>query len=319
MHRSDFYAQAAQGKIHMKQWTESAPIVIGGVGGSGTRAIAAILIKAGYFLGDDLNEALDNLWFTLLFKRPRWFYCDKNLEKQIPRGLAILEKAMTCKSGYLINEYSFLLRAVYGMARQGHDHKGSGRGTWPVIRMKRLLQYRQTAATEGYQGWGWKEPNSHLFLEGLNRYYSDFKYIHVIRHGLDMAFSSNQAQLFNWGKYFGVEIPRNPEDLEIAALDYWIKANKKATQLGEKLLDDRFLLVNFDKLCLEPKNEIKRILEFLKIESFSDNDLFEDLRQFKKPEYLGRYQKHDLSKFSIEKMDEVRNFGFQIEMTKQIS
>ena len=47
------------------------PVVIGGVGGSGTRLIAQCLNELGFFLGPDLNEANDNLWFTLLFKRTR--------------------------------------------------------------------------------------------------------------------------------------------------------------------------------------------------------------------------------------------------------
>src|SRR5690606_34795743 len=44
------------------------PMVLGGVGGSGTRVVAAAAIAAGFHLGHDLNEPLDNLAFTLLFK-----------------------------------------------------------------------------------------------------------------------------------------------------------------------------------------------------------------------------------------------------------
>jgi len=43
------------------------PVVVGGVGGSGTRVIARMLVNLGYYIGDDLNDALDNLWFVLLF------------------------------------------------------------------------------------------------------------------------------------------------------------------------------------------------------------------------------------------------------------
>ncbi len=44
------------------------PVAIGGVGGCGTRLIAEMLMRVGFFLGSDLNESLDNLWFTLAFK-----------------------------------------------------------------------------------------------------------------------------------------------------------------------------------------------------------------------------------------------------------
>ena len=48
---------------------QAGPVVIGGVGGSGTRLIAQCLKETGFHIGTDLNVANDNLWFTLLFKR----------------------------------------------------------------------------------------------------------------------------------------------------------------------------------------------------------------------------------------------------------
>jgi len=37
------------------------PIVVGGLGGSGTRVIALMLERLGFFMGDDLNHAHDNM------------------------------------------------------------------------------------------------------------------------------------------------------------------------------------------------------------------------------------------------------------------
>ena len=51
--------------------TKVGPCAIGGLGGSGTRVVAQILRDVGIFMGTDLNGANDNLWFTLLFKRPK--------------------------------------------------------------------------------------------------------------------------------------------------------------------------------------------------------------------------------------------------------
>lgn len=300
----------------MNQWMTTSPVVIGGMGGSGTRAVAALLMKMGYFLGTDLNEALDNLWFTFLFKRPRRFNAWKENEKEIWTGLAILEKAMKRRGGYSWREYSFLLRAAFEMARFGHDQQGSGRGLWALVRFKRILYRTPATILKEYAGWGWKEPNSHLFIESLNRYFGDLKYIHVIRHGLDMAYSGNQAQLLNWGKYFGIGKPRTPEEIATASLEYWIKTNQRAIYLGETLLKDRFLLVNFDNLCLDPKDEINKILEFLKINSLSGEHWEELYALAGKPEYVGRYKKKDISKFPEDKLNEVRKLGFHVETEK---
>ena len=113
----------------------SVPIAVGGVGGSGTRVIAEILIQLGFYLGKDLNASRDNLWFTLLFKRPHWFF--KNVtrkESQISNGLSIFEKVMTANLNPHYKELGFILRAVVEMMFKGHDYSGSGRGLWPIKR-----------------------------------------------------------------------------------------------------------------------------------------------------------------------------------------
>ena len=73
----------------MKQLLDG-PVAIGGVGGSGTRVVAEVLKCLGFYLGSLLNSSLDNLWFTLLFKRPDWFQgCINGHPDQIKKGLTV--------------------------------------------------------------------------------------------------------------------------------------------------------------------------------------------------------------------------------------
>ena len=53
-------------------------ICIGGIGGSGTRAVVELFYKLGYFIGEDLNKPKDNLLFTLLFKHRDVLIIPKN-------------------------------------------------------------------------------------------------------------------------------------------------------------------------------------------------------------------------------------------------
>jgi hypothetical protein len=53
--------------------SQAGPVAIRGVGGSGTRLVADIVLELGFYLGADLNYERDNLWFTLLLKRPEWY------------------------------------------------------------------------------------------------------------------------------------------------------------------------------------------------------------------------------------------------------
>ena len=292
------------------------PIVIGGVGGSGTRVIADILRETGYYIGSDLNDSLDNLWFTLLFKRPRWFQKQKNHHAEVAKGLSLFEKIMHRRAGITGDEYLFLASAFCEIFFYGHDHLASGRGRWSLERIRTILM-RTGPEISQYVGWGWKEPNTHIYLEYLSEYFPDLKYILVIRHGLDMAFSRNQAQLYNWGRLLGIEKPSSPKSAPVSALDYWIRANQRAISLGKKLLNDRFYLINFDELQRNPQGEIEKLFKFIRHDMDNPHLIRQLCEKMIRPESPARYQKFDLSCFSAHDLNEVEKMGFPIERHKK--
>jgi len=100
------------------------PIVVGGVGGSGTRVVAEILSKFGFYLGNDLNGASDNLLYTLLFKRPRWFYRNFNNSHEISKGINLFYKLMFGHNSPSLPELIFLTRAIGSMSLFGHNLQG---------------------------------------------------------------------------------------------------------------------------------------------------------------------------------------------------
>ncbi len=284
------------------------PVIIGGVGGSGTRVVAEIISHLGFYIGDDLNPAKDNLWFLLLFKRPRWFCRARHDKNKIFTGLSLLSKAILRQSGPAWPELRFLIRAVFDIGIFGHNYRGDGRGFWPFVRAWNMVA-RHPKMPVNLSRWGWKEPNSHIYLEYLAAYFSNIKYIHTIRHGLDMAFSENQQQLYNWGSIFNLELPKSRSEEPAASLKYWIKSNRRVMEIGEKLGDQKFLVVNFDRLCLSPKSEIQKIGSFLNIKPAAEN-LATVYRIPKIPKSLGRYRSHNLSQFDPADLNELENLGF---------
>lgn len=289
----------------------SEPIVVGGVGGSGTRVIAQILREAGFFIGNDLNEAKDNLLFTLLFKRPKWFI--KNLNKnrsEVFKGLSIFEKSMTGTLDIQHDELKFIMNAVVGMAFRGNNYLGANRGLWPIWRFLKMLRSKHIDST-AYVGWGWKEPNSHIYIEYLSKYFPKMKFILTIRHGIDMAYSKNQQQFYNWCGYFGIEIPETDNLLPKAALNYWIKANHRAIALGRDLLGKRFLVINFDEMCYLPRENVEKLIRFLGFDVESV-DISRLCNLIKKPQSIGRYKTHDLGIFEKREISEVENLGFKV-------
>jgi len=286
----------------------SGPVIIGGVGGSGTRVVAEIINLLGFYIGDDLNPAKDNLWFLLLFKRPRWFRRARHDKHEIFTGLRLLSKAMLHKIRPGWPEVKFLIRAVLEISIFGHNYKGDGRGLWPFVRAWNMVAGHPKMILNPNR-WGWKEPNSHIYLDYLADFFSNMKYIHTIRHGLDMAFSDNQQQLYNWGPIFGLELPQTKSDEPAASLKFWIKSNRRVIESGQKLGDQNFLVVNFDRLCLSPESEIQKIVSFLNIEP-NPEKLEALIRIPQKPKSLGRYRAHNISQFDPADLNELERLGF---------
>lgn len=283
------------------------PVAIGGVGGSGTRVLAQLLHDSGFYMGGHLNEAYDNLWFTLLLKRPKWL--EHAGDKNIRRAIQIFDEAMNGKLKPTFQQQIFMLNAVTEYIRRHYIRRDDWRSL-PISIFKSLKKSKNTSL-EKYSQWGWKEPNTHLFLKQLVQYYPDLKYIHCIRHGLDMAYSANQIQLRNFGKRYGVEYPSDRSKLPQASLEFWIRSNRKTIDTAESLLGKNFKIVNFEALCAHPKEEIRALLDFAEAEV--SKEAFQSFCTIPKmPQSSGRYRIKGISAFSKEQLEEVEKMGYSI-------
>jgi hypothetical protein len=289
-------------------------VAVGGVGGSGTRIVADMLARAGCYMGSDLNRSLDNLWFTFLFKRSRFMGAEASAASEIRALCRIFEKAMTRRGRFTVLQNLLLMRVaaerVFFERREWLWGNKVERAKWSFQRAQSMKQAVGQPGEDAWKGWGWKEPNTQFLLEPLSEYFSGLKYIHVIRHGLDMAFSTNSSQFMRWSGFFGIEKDSSPEGLPRSKLGYWIKANDMAIETGKRTLGSRFLVVSFDRLCLYPEEAVRELLEFLEVAP--GHDLLGELSALPKvPKSMGRYKKK-LGIFSEKEKSEVRRFGFAV-------
>lgn len=237
------------------------PLVIGGVGGSGTRIVTELIKRMGYYMGKELNSSNDNMVLAEMFPLMR----DRILTRSF-------------------DTHEFILNTV--------------------TRFAELM--RNDMADTGYEKWGWKIPADYMIIEYIYKYFSNMRYIHVIRNGLDMAFSANQNQAQRWGRYFDVNCNAMP--LPKASILFWARANNYAIKTATKCLGDRFLLLNFDRLCQDPYESIKKIAEFLRVEVNADN-----LGQIiSHPSSIGRHKVSDCSIFDESDYEVVRLLGFDV-------
>lgn len=273
-------------------------IAVGGLGGSGTRLVAEILSQSGIFIGDDLNKANDNLIFTRLFKNPTWYAKASRAEKE--KRIRIFEQYM--KYGKLhLKEYLELCTA----SREN-----------PTFASKKMFYIRSLQrlfrSTRTLDVWGWKEPNTHILLKEILDYDASIKYVHVLRNGLDMVFSSNQQQLYNWGWLFGIRPGKADSDVETLEhrLEYWIRSTERILAF-QKEYPRRIYMLNFSRLCAYPEAQIRDLLDFCGI-TLPEQKLahLSTLPQDKGSR--GRFKKFDLSFMREEKILFVEKMGFDV-------
>lgn len=236
-----------------------APVVVGGTGGSGTRVLAQILLGAGFRLGRLKRPSLDTV--TFLRFQARW----------IPRIYPAAAAASPDKlnwfdrqrmqlewNGCFARHAAHVLWQRPARSADEHDHEQAG--------------------------WGWKNPRSIYLLPFLHDRFPRMKYIHVIRDGRDMAFSSNQQQLEAFGDY--VLGPGGQPEF-IRSIELWDIVNSRAADFGRDVLKERYLRVRYEDVCQHPEIHVPRILEFVGCERAAAGPLCESV---KAPSSIGRWQ-----------------------------
>ena len=265
--------------------TTRAPILfIGGLGGSGTRAVAGAVAALGYYPGGCLNVSNDNLVFTELFKRPDWLRAGPS-PRQVAARLRLFEAVMTGGIGL-----PQLLRA-------------------PSLWRYRRDQGRGLAGAPGSLGWMTKEPNCHVFLEAILDTWAEAAFVYVSRHPLDMAFSDNRGQLGNWSWLFDLE-PADWPSPEAAQLEYWIRTQKRLDALTARY-PGRVIPLRFDEFVERPVEQLTRLVEALRLPVPCER-IVPACADVIRPEGIGRWRERDLSAFSAEQLAFCREAGWTV-------
>jgi hypothetical protein len=192
------------------------PIVIGGSGGSGTRAVARFLTATGVQMGEYLNRSADALAFV------------DTLDALIN---PILENTRSLDYDPKYLPVDLAARAVEMI------HSATDIHCTPSARDGR---------------WGFKNPRHMFLLPILNRAFPEFVFVHVLRDGRDMLFSENRNQLrLHYRGLFGRPDDLTPE----ASAAFWSTVNLQAAAYGARVLKSRYILLRLEDLCGEARQE----------------------------------------------------------------
>ncbi len=270
----------------------SPPIIVGGLGGSGTRLIAQCLQTLGFFMGEHLNHAQDNLYFGLLFKRQDILRLSK---PEFSELVAIFYNA-TFKLQAFDQQQLALIQAALAL-----------KPNRPQLQRIVKLLTTQTYAAREYPLWGWKAPNTHLVLARLNQAIPQMQYIYVARNGLDMAYSNNTKQLELWGELF---FPQGYQITPYYQLKYWCLAYQRLLQQAATM-QNRVMILNYDDFCANPSAGLKQLATFVgySITATQQQQLLQLITVSKS---TNRFHQYDLTTLDPADIQLVKKFGFQI-------
>lgn len=287
---------------------KTAPVVIGCVGGSGSRMLADVVGGCGHFMGYDLNGSNDCQFFSFLFRRHGVLRHDDPAD--FDRRLSIFSRAAL---GATLSpaDMTYVLRLYLDDGTRRTDPMHGGEGKNAARRVKKMLGSFARKSHLG-QPWGFKSPISSFYIPRIMRFFPKGKYIHLLRHGLDMAFSTNLQQVTDFGPLFGVDVKKDAVPTPEQALQFWVRTTRRVMDYGRELGPERFLLVRYDDMVTNPRQEVDRIADFV------GGNLSEDNRRElaalpRVPGSFHRYRNHDISMFDPAHVEFVRNAGFAVE------
>jgi hypothetical protein len=241
--------------------SEAAPVVVGGVGGSGTRVIAQLLKTIGFDMGSDLNESLDDLGFTALFKRADLWPVNQHInELNTALRVYLTSRGILTPKSIASDEHK---QRTKKLVSDIYD-------TTPWLETGTVEQRLEALSNIAVRPdlWGWKEPNTHILLPFLLSALPNLSYIHVIRDGRDMAHSRNKNQLALWGSMLlGQSIN---ESTPRTALDYWCATHERFLKIAQ-LHPGRVHTITLESCVEKPLKTLQELLRFLPCSITPDN------------------------------------------------
>lgn len=207
------------------------PIIIGATGGSGTRALANLLVESNkIYLGRNHNPAMDCLDFKPFYDE--WItrltlpLFDSMRPIEIDVELAATQSFEKCFESYL----------------------------------------RQLESEKIETLWGWKGPRSMYLLPFFYAVFPALKFIHLVRDGRDMAYSSNQNQLNLYGEtIINRSMLNRPTPVNSIAL--WSTMNMRVADYGREHLKEAYFCLRYEDMVFDRTSTLERLAKFLNIES----------------------------------------------------
>lgn len=180
-----------------------------------------------------------------------------------------------------------------------------------IIDFEAMLACHRASIATATQPWGWKHPPSIYLVPFYHQQFPLLKFLHVIRDGRDMAYSTNQNQLQKFGSA-ALTSTESEWSQPLRSMALWSRVNLHAAEYGDKHLHGQYLVVRFEDLCSQPVPTTKRILTFFGLSGDAEEIAEHEITP---PESMGRWKSQDT--MTVEQMQRIggaalRKFGYPV-------
>jgi hypothetical protein len=162
------------------------------------------------------------------------------------------------------------------------------------------------------EAWGVKVPRNILMLPFWHQLFPGLSFVHLVRSGLDMAYSKDRNQLRMVGdQILTTEEQAYPEPPR--AIAYWQRVNLLAAEYGESRLGPRYLRLRFEDVCARPIWAYEQLRGISGARGTPPSPSVIE-KEVDPPGSIGRWRNHPAPE--IERLKEVgamglRRFGYQ--------
>lgn len=234
------------------------PLVVGGIGDSGTRAIAYLTTQLGVWMGKfGVTVKKDSRDSKLFINGFETLTCDadqKALQSTIKSYVFYSRSIQSCKSA----DYHYDCvndKRIWNIGVQWTSALFRTLLNHTVVYTSRKANQEQFA----FGLWGFKHPRSSFVLPYISHVTNNrFRYVHVMRDGRDIAAGDNQYFFNSVCKRY--HTPDSPlcEDVYENRVELWSRLNLDVLEWARRnLAPEQFMvlriedLVNGDKACFE--------------------------------------------------------------------
>jgi len=155
------------------------------------------------------------------------------------------------------------------------------------------------------RAWGVKVPRSILMLRFWHAVFPELRFVHVVRSGLDMAYSGDRNQLRMVG-----DLLLGPEEVALdepeRAMAYWQRVNLQAADYGDQHLAQRYLCLRFEDVCARPLEAFARLCDLVGGQPGSATAVEDEVVP---PPSLGRWRGRPAAE--VERLREIGALGLQ--------